>query len=159
MTFPRELPLPTGRVLWEQKPSTAQDLEMDIGRARGSVEIIQSMRTLVTSSPILPIVLMSPCVTSPAAVTRDLLCLHSPVFPEEAPRCCCGSQWSCLPLWEGHGTEPVLNWNQSLGFRMGLIRRLIFKMFTNIMDSFLAKRGNSPVVPDGICRLGLLGRE
>lgn len=66
---------------------------------------------------------------------------------------------SRLPLWEGHGMEPVPNWNQALGFRMGLIRRLIFKMFTNFMDSFLAKRGNLPVVSDGVCGLGLPGWE
>lgn len=51
---------------------------------------------------------------------------------------------SCLLLWEGHGTEPVPSWNQALGFRMGLIRCLIFKIFANFMDSFLAERGNLP---------------
>ena len=42
---------------------------------------------------------------------------------------------------------------------MELIRCLIFKMFANFMDSFLAKRGNLPVVSDGVCGLGLPGWE
>lgn len=66
---------------------------------------------------------------------------------------------SRLPLWEGHGSEPVPNWNQALGFRVGLIRCLILKMFANFMDAFLAERGNLPVVSDGVCGLGLPGWE
>lgn len=56
-----------------------------------------------------------------------------------------------LPGRAGHGAEPAPSWHPAPGCRMGLIRCLIFKMFTNFTDSFLAKNGNSSVVPGGVC--------
>lgn len=66
MNFPRELPLLASDGVREHQPLIAQDLKMDVqgakcfweSKSKSSADIIQSMKTQVTSSPLPSSVLM-----------------------------------------------------------------------------------------------------